>query len=231
MYMELLNAKMQEGKQYLLQSAAIRAIQSGELAPQHCAYLLGQYKSYVDLFPILLSIGLTKLESDEARMPLVLNLWEEHGAGDPRRNHRALYAALLEYIATSTATSGNALRSVRGPAIERFRNQCKDALCQGDAYFAMGFLGPGTEEVTTALYTVLQHLLTPFGGAHIDTFFALHCEADVEHAAMFRTAMSVLLGAGKTDGEQRMCRGLEQAINLEIDFWNSVLEEARLMSL
>src|SRR5260370_12047618 len=82
----------------LLSCTGIVAIRKSELSEAEAAFVLRQYQLYVETFPDLLVLGLTKLNSDSYRLPFVANLWSEHGEGTLARNHRAIYGQMLQEI-------------------------------------------------------------------------------------------------------------------------------------
>jgi hypothetical protein len=211
----------------LFSSAGLRIIEAGCLSGRECAYILGQYKHYVEIFPILLASGLTTLDTDELRMPIVQNLWEEHGSGDITQNHRRLYAETLAAIGGEYPQYVSDLTEGYGPAVRSFGKKCAIALSQSDAYFALGFLGPGTETLTSELFGVLRNLLLPFGGTRVDKFFGLHCRIDVQHSTALEQAIHLLLPREPEIGQTHLMLGLAKAVELEVEFWDAIVDEAR----
>lgn len=210
----------------LFSSPGLRAICERRLAGIQCAYILRQYQKYVEAFPRLLALGISKLESDEARLPLVANLWEEHGEGDLRRAHRNLYKAMLSRIADEFPSLVDVLTRQYSMPITRFVSDCETSLGQSTAASAMGFLGPGTEGTTPELYGVLSGLLGPLKLEDEDTFFNLHRAMDVEHAKLFSPAIRIVLQAAPESGRREYVSGATAALRFERLFWDSVVDES-----
>lgn len=209
----------------LFESSGIATIRDRSLTARQCAYVLRQYQRYVQTFPRLLALGISKLEEDEARLPLVANLWDEHGEGDLTKAHRKVYAALLSQIGRSSPNLADVLNNDYQKAACDFALACEEAIAHGSAAFAMGFLGPGTEGATVDLYTVVARLLYPFELEDSDPFFSVHCQLDVEHAKLFTPAVEIILSSDE-HARHDYIRGIETALDLECRFWNAVIQEA-----
>jgi hypothetical protein len=220
------------GEEYtaLFTSEGLSAIRERRLTQFQSAYILRQYQHYVEIFPKLLAIGISKLDDDEARMPLVANLWDEHGEGQISKAHRNLYKRLLEKVAEASPLASPLLTQEYRNSAKRFAVECLSEVSNGTASFAMGFLGPGTEGTTMELYGILQNLLWTFALQDDDIFFGPHCALDVEHAKLFTPAIEAVLREGTFSGKGNYVAGVQKALELERKFWDGVIEEANAIS-
>jgi len=210
----------------LFESRGLSTIRNKSLSKAQSAYILRQYQKYVEVFPKLLAIGISKLDDDDSRMPLVANLWEEHGEGQISKAHRNLYKQLLASVGQTSPLIHPLLLGQYRHSAERFAASCLDEVSSGTASFAMGFLGPGTEGTTAELYGVLQNLLCAFGLQDQDIFFEPHCALDVEHIKMFGPAIDAVLRDGALTGRSDYVAGVRKALQLETEFWDGVTDEA-----
>jgi hypothetical protein len=216
-----------ESYKALFSCSGLSAIRDRRLTTTQCAYVLRQYQRYVQGFPKFLALGLSKLDDDEARLPLVGNLWDEHGEGDLSKAHRNLYKGLIEKVLETSPQTATLLKCEYKDAIVKFVSECEAALSGGSAAFAMGFLGPGTEGTTAELYAILPRLLHPFDLEGEDDFFAPHCLLDVDHAKLFAPAIEIVLRSNVPNARREYVEGAKTALDLERDFWNNVVQEAQ----
>ncbi len=207
----------------------LAAIGNQKLTQSHCAYILRQYQKYVQAFPKFLALGISKLDEDEARLPLVANLWDEHGEGDLTKAHRNLYRDLLAKVLEACPSSASLLKRGYNAAVTKFVAQCESALLAGTAPFAIGFLGPGTEGTTAQLYAILPRLLGPFNLEDDDIFFSPHCQLDVEHIRLFEPAIEIVLRENGNGYDARLAyvAGVDAALRFEREFWDDVIQEAQ----
>lgn len=88
----------------VLNSPFLLALANASLSARQLREFALEYYVYALAFPKCLSEVAANAPDDEARFPLIENLWEEYGSGDAAANHRALYK-------TSCTAWGSALRS------------------------------------------------------------------------------------------------------------------------
>ena len=93
----------------------------------------------------MLGYAAAKIADDQIRMPIVENLWEEHGEGDITRSHRQLYINFLrslnlseqqiETSAPSTATAAGTPKPSSRPNIyDRPLNKTRTAEVSASAF-------------------------------------------------------------------------------------------------
>jgi hypothetical protein len=211
----------------LFESSGLKVIAREELDKKQCAYILRQYQSYVEVFPRLLAIGISKLYDDESRLPLVANLWEEHGDGNLSKAHRKLYTGILTNVAEMFPFLLVTLSEGYRAAAINFAVSAEAYLQKASAAAALGFLGPGTEGTTADLYRIIAKLLGPFSPYNIDTFFSLHCDLDVQHAALFASAIRAVLKEDAKHTQSEYVNGIATALTLECTFWDAVVAESQ----
>lgn len=200
----------------LFSSEGIRRIAQGNLTAAQCADLLNQYKWYVDAFPRLMALAISRLDTDVARFPLVSNLYEEHGEQDISKNHRDLYSDLLANIAHRYPPLREIFRQPPRAPVKSFVRSCELALSRANDAFALGFIGTGTEGVTCELYSVIQRLMHPFPAVR-DTFFGPHSEVDTHHTERLLPAIESIVAGRRALASYRA--GVRSALRLEHQFW------------
>jgi hypothetical protein len=138
-----------------------------------------EYRHYASGYPRIVSAALIALEDETARLPLVRNLWEEHGEGDLSVAHRLLMDAWVDSLAPHG--SGSAVAPL--PSTVR-ATQLLDAAADGTAAFQYGVV-LGLEWTNTAqLGALLPTLRVTFSEESADRrYIVIHAEDDVQHAA------------------------------------------------
>ncbi len=213
----------------LFRGSGLTAIANGSLTSIQCAYVLGQYDSYVGTFPRLLCAAGAKVKDDRVRMPLIHNLWDEHGNGKIEGSHRTLYKKLLSRLEAAEPSLAPTLSLRPAMAVSTYSAACMGELDSGDDMFAVGFMGPGTEAVTVELYRVLKNLLAGTNSRVSDNFFELHTQLDEAHARYFDEALALALASAESSGSslRAVISGCRRALELEGDFWDAIVSEAR----
>ena len=56
------------------------------------------YEAYAAIYSQCLANVLAQVDSERARMPLVENLWDEHGRGDPAGGHRLMMRTFVSSV-------------------------------------------------------------------------------------------------------------------------------------
>ena len=72
------------------------ALRSGGMPSSVFAELVSQYRNLSIDFPRILCTIAARIGSEEARLGLITNLWDEHGRGNAREGHRAMLDAFIE---------------------------------------------------------------------------------------------------------------------------------------
>ena len=111
------------------------------------------------------------------------------------------------------------------PAVRSFVDDILSYLQSASLPAAFGFLGPGTEEVTSEQYKMLLEGLRSYrlvNEADLE-FFSAHITADVRHADTFWTALEQI---AKTEEEwNEVYTGARHSLIRETKFWNELAGE------
>src|SRR5215213_4896908 len=85
----------------LLRHPFISVIRTASLTSEQLRAFALQYTAYCDLFPKCLAAVAANVPDDHTRFALIENLWEEHGSGDLKESHRALFRRFLKSLGIS----------------------------------------------------------------------------------------------------------------------------------
>lgn len=219
---------LREAALRVMKHPLLAAIGQGTLSAKAALHVFTQYGHYCEYFPRFLASAAAKVPHEEWREPIVRNLWEEHGEGNPARSHRVLYRRFLDSLAART-DSTSCLRTP-GPAVSRYLARLDEFFRDASPLEAIGAIGPGTEDVTPAQYAaILAGLATQPWAAGCDLeFFTVHVSADTAHADSFWE----ILHASIADEVSlaAVTRGARFALEREREFWDSLAEEIRASS-
>lgn len=169
-------------------------------------YMLAQYYYYIDNFPQMLTLALLKCSTDEQRLPIISNLWEEHGSGDLNQSHRALYKQLLLKLNIE-------LTGCTSQAIKNVISESNKTIEQYNYNDALVFLSYGIEYTTPILYTKVLEKINMIPKDR--NFFQVHIEDDDAHYHQLAEHISFK--------EEPFLN----AIKVEKDLWAQLYEEAK----
>ncbi len=206
----------------ILDHKFLKRISSGELSLNQLQYFGLQYWHYCRAFPKFLAAAASNIEDDITRMPLIENLWEEHGSGKIRKSHRNLYYKFLlgldlmpEEIEVSIPLKSTTT------CIEVMLKVCKS----DNFLTALGALGPGTEFFTNQEYSIIYDGLmkSPDVTSREAIFWKEHISLDEEH---YSEMISVLFPwARDISSQESITKGALLAIEAEILFWDGIEAE------
>lgn len=202
----------------LLANPTFGRIAGGQLSKSQTAYFLWDYEQYAIEFPrLLLLVGL-KADTDEVRLPIVRNLWEEHGSGDLSQAHRRLFSEMRRRLGLTNEWD---VSMSSGAAYGR---RMYDLLEGESLCFCLGATGPGTEAFTPDQYREISTGIASSGIATREdlVFFEVHLEDDVRHAGEMNAAIRRV--ALTPDLVEEVVRGAQAAIEAEGVYWDSLGE-------
>ena len=194
-------------------------LNNGELTEEQLKFFTMQYGIYCSYFPRFLAAAAANVPDDITRMPIMENLWEEHGEGRIEGSHRVLFEQFAACIGISSEVLYNAspLPNTRA-CVENLLDLCEE----GHFMESLGALGPGTEYFTTEEYfKILEGLRKYEIYSEKDLeFWIVHTTLDEEH---YSEMIDALRPWAKSSTEESMIRlGAIKAIELEILFWDGL---------
>jgi pyrroloquinoline-quinone synthase len=180
-------------------------------------------------FPRCLAAVAANVPDDVTRLPLIENIWEEHGLGDLGASHRTMFwrfAVACGLPETRPPTTQKPLATTADYA-ETLLGICRE----GHFLEGMGALGPGTELVTGRQYRRLLAGLQMTGRFTEEdlVFFQLHIGLDDDHNADLEAAMAPWVT--DLDSKERIRRGARRALELEIGFWDGLSQAVKQSAL
>jgi pyrroloquinoline quinone (PQQ) biosynthesis protein C len=207
--------------QSILDHSYIQRIRNGELSKLELQFFAGQYCIYCMHFPRFLAAVASNIEDDKYRLPIIKNLWEEHGEGILEKSHRQLYFKFSNALGLSQSE----LLRIEPLISTTICVENLMYLCQ-HAHFveSLGALGPGTEFFTSEEYFILFEGLKQynyFTEKDLE-FWSIHVGLDDEHYGEMMDILIPLLSHGSY--QKMLQRGAARAVELEIMFWDGLEE-------
>ena len=220
-----LNAVLKPHIEDLLNSAFVRNLEAGRVEPAKVWQVFSQYRHYCSAFTEFLEILLQRTTSPVAQKPLLENLWEEKGSGDSAKTHVRM---LEDFVGAWGEALGRTPESIRvlPPAeapVTEFVRDIRSHLQTATLASAFGFIGPGTEEVTSQQYTCFLRGLKSYGLVENSklAFFEVHIVADIQHANLFWQALEQV---AHTEADWlEVTSGAKQSLLRETQFWNEIM--------
>lgn len=218
-----LSAALQSDLESLMTSQVLQEIGNGRADPRSVWLVFSQYQYYCKSFPLFLEAILTRTTSVIARQPLLDNLWEEAGSGDVAKSHPAMLETFLESWGFACGIpKPQMLTSEPSRPVVSFVEDILTFLRTAPLPAAFGFLGPGTEEITSQQYKLILRGLRSYG--LVDElkfeFFSAHITADIKHAEAFWDALEDV--ARTEDDWLNVERGARESLKREVKFWKEM---------
>lgn len=218
-FIEKLQAELQPGIDEILGHPYIERIKNASLDREQLKFFVEQYHVYNSYFPRLLAAVAANITDDKTRMPIIENMWEEHGSGQLVNSHRVLF----EKFASAVGVDKNKLDEVEplsttSICCEHLLQTCLD----DDFITSLGVLGPGTEYFTNDEYLIIQEGLRKYDFLTDEDiyFWTVHISLDEEHYSEMLDA--ILPWANSPENKHKIKVGAKKAIDLEILFWDGL---------
>lgn len=214
-----LETSLREGINQILEHPFLQRIADASLTKPQLQYFAKQYSIYCYYFPRFLAAAAANIPYDETRMPIIENLWEEHGEGKLSKSHRMLYndfAAALE-VSPEELKAAQPLASTQACVATLF-----DLCLNGSFIESLGALGPGTEFFTSEEYSIIAEGLAKYDfltDKDIE-FWTVHISLDEAH---YSEMIDILVPYADSKENRDLIReGAETAIELELSFWDGL---------
>jgi len=153
---------------------------AGKVPRENLARFAASYCFQVDNFKRFVAEVYANAEPRDVRELMLENLWEEHGEGDPSRDHTALVAKFARALG-ATIEDIYAVEPIPESRewIDRILEVCRDE----DFVVGLAAISFGIEFRTQTMALLGQIYRDRYGLSEDDLeFFFMHLEADEEHA-------------------------------------------------
>jgi len=192
-----------------------------ELTNEQLKQFCYQYSWFCGYFPRSLCSLAGQVTTDETRLPLIKNLWEEHGEGETEKCHRVLFQKFMSSLKITKGESEKIppLKSTIY-CVEELLKYCSDR----NFVRGLGAMGPGTEFFTKEEYLVVVGGLKKYNLFTDDDleFWTVHIVGDDDHYS--EIVMSLVPYINTEENRDFVKEGAIKAIELEIIFWDGLQE-------
>ncbi|HEU4965308.1 MAG TPA: iron-containing redox enzyme family protein [Bacilli bacterium] len=146
-YEQVEKAIWDEVETHIVNGRFLKALLAGEFRDDQIRYFALQYAYYSRNFPRVLGAAIAAVEPlDRWWVPLVDNLWDEAGRGNPKGYHSRLYRSFLESVAPDVAISDEHVPDAPvGAATQQAVSAFLDFLRSCSTLEAMAAVGLGSE--------------------------------------------------------------------------------------
>ena len=197
----------------------LKKFAAGEVTPQGIKTFAEQYYLFSRWFTRYLAAVVSNIPYEEARGPLVQNLWDEIGLDRSEGSHPNLFRRFVEAagVDMESLEETDALPCTRAFIDEHL------FICRVGHYLeSMGALGPGTEAVVPYFYKPIFKGLKKSGKFGKDDlfFFEAHIALDVEHGKNMERAIKPY--ANTEEGQQLITRGAKKILDIRTVLWDGL---------
>jgi pyrroloquinoline-quinone synthase len=218
-FLSHLQSALQPDIDRVLHHPFFERLNSAALSRQQVQKFALDYNFYCRSFPQLLGYAAAKIADDQIRMPIVENLWEEHGEGDITRSHRQLYTNFLRSLKLSDEQIET---SVPSTATARYIQELFDICSTGDFLDVLALVGPGTEYFASREFEIILSGLEkyPFAQDLDLEYWSIHIEVDDHHSS--DTLKAILPFMNTDSNKQQVLDVSRKTVELEIYFWDEM---------
>ncbi|MGZ4162456.1 MAG: TenA family transcriptional regulator [Tumebacillaceae bacterium] len=228
-YAEVEQAVMGRVEERIVNGRFMQALRNGEFSAAQIREFALQYAYYSRNFPRVLGAAIAAVEPlDRWWVPLVDNLWDEAGRGNPKGLHSRMYRSFLETAAPDVMINEEhvpdyPVGAATKRAVERFLAFLQEATTLeamaavglGSELFAglvMGMIGEGLRHPN---YNTPHKLNVGFWMAHADTHEPRH----------YQLCKDVLIDFASPEELQTIYRAGVTIAMSEADFYDGLFEE------
>lgn len=220
-FIEKLQVELRPGIEEILSHPFLAKLREGSLSREGLQFFVEQYHVYNSYFPRLLGALAANITDDATRMPIVENLWEEHGSGVMENSHRVLFERFAEAVGVTRSDLAEVEPlSTTAICCEHLLDTCLD----DDFITSLGVLGPGTEYFTNDEYLLIVEGLRKYDflSEKDIEFWNVHITLDEDHYSDMVSA--IVPWCQSAENRHKIKVGARKAIDLEILFWDGLWE-------
>jgi pyrroloquinoline quinone (PQQ) biosynthesis protein C len=203
--------------EFIQESAFFRAWDKSSVDASIAQRFLITFDSLVKSFPSLIAAGAARMEDEETRTTLAVNLFQECGEGDVKRTHHAIYRKYL-------ATAGISVEALEEPAFAvEWRSQLVRYIQNGStsAPAALGALAAGEFLAQPALSRIYGAIEPLYPGADKE-YFTKHLVLETEHV---QEITSTIVRQMKNDRDfQEVLTGFKFGLSVWMTFFQELAD-------
>ena len=111
-FFKKIEKELESDIQKILQHPFLERITTASLNLKQLQIFAEQYAIYCYHFPRFLAATAANVPDDEARFPIIKNLWEEHGEGNIKKSQRLMYLIRLQNMKRRTMHCRKCIKTV-----------------------------------------------------------------------------------------------------------------------
>jgi len=190
----------------VLENRYVTALDDGSLSREDFVETQVQFFFAVVFFSRPMAVLAARLPRADMRMPLLDNVLDEHGKGNPRLTHEHTFLDLLSRLGV---TEAEVEQRALWPEVRAFNTALTGLCLMDDPYTALAVLGIIEDSFATLSARIGQGIVTR-GWLPSDrvVHYALHEELDVEHAEGFYRVLRAPFAA-QARHRYQIAQGLE----------------------
>lgn len=214
-----ISSAISESLNNILTHPFVKKLDNGGCTLNDVRLFAEQYYLVSGAFVDFLLLGSTRIKEDENRNAFIENLFDEHGRGNPKVNHRKL---LKRFLVAAGCKEIDEIVPLETTAA--YIHGMRDLCSTGTQLEVLGALGPGCEGFTVEQYSVINDALERHFKFSKDDliFFISHVAHDPKHTSDIDNVIEVLV-KNESDFNQ-VISGAKKSIIFENIFWNGLYD-------
>ena len=201
----------------LLNHPFFQKLERGEYSIKEINIFVEQYYLFSCAFTRFLLLAAASIKNEKYRMPIIDNLYDEHGNGNYLKSHRILFQNFMKATKAKHIDELKPLPTTSAYIYGMFK------LCEtGSLLEIFGAIGPGCEYFTDTQYLkIVKPLAEIYKFTETDlNFFYEHIKHDEVHSSDLD---NIIIEIAKTEDDvNEVIKGAKQAILFEILFWDGI---------
>lgn len=203
----------------LLNHSFFQKLEKGEYTIKEISLFAEQYYLISCAFTKFLLLASASVDNEKYRVPIIDNLYDEHGRGNYLHSHRIL---LQNFMKVTEAKEIDVLKPLANTSANIYG---MFKLCEtGSLLEILGAIGPGCEYFTDTQYAkIVKPLSEIYNFSKDDLFFFYeHINHDPRHTSDID---NIIIEIVKTEDDlDEVIKGAKQAIIFETLFWDGLYQ-------
>ncbi|HIE45669.1 MAG TPA: DUF3050 domain-containing protein [Flavobacteriaceae bacterium] len=217
-----LENSIEKERKKLLNHKFLELLSQGVYKQNELKIFAEQYYLLSNSFCNFLFYACINIKSEEDRLPILINLWDENGNGNIKLSHRTLLKKFLDAVDKNI----NVENIVPLDSTKCYIANMLDLYKNSSVVEILSSLGTGCESLTTEQYKIILKSLREnykFNDNEL-IFFIEHVYHDPKHSSDINIILEKLL---RNNNMQKAINSAKKAIHEEIKFWDGLYEACK----
>jgi len=212
-----LEESIKKDREALLNHIFFKELLKGNYPQKKIRIFAEQYYLLSNSFCTMMFYACANIQLEEIRLPILINLWDEHGHGNLEYSHRELLKTFIFSIDSNIVLN----KIISLPSTKNYITNMIDFYKNSSPIESLSALGSGCESLTIQQYkTILTSLKNQYKFSDKELiFFIEHIHHDPKHSLDINLVLEKLLNKNNI---QLAIQSSKKAILEEMKFWDGL---------